>query len=90
MKNYLNRRSFLHQTLLATAGIMVKSQAENRNTAPAEFEPPQPCPPTSWHKHGVILEASESWEGRRIQNFTSPTEPLDENRWRIWYSGRGS
>jgi hypothetical protein len=36
-----------------------------------------------------VLEATEPWEGGRIQNFTSPAEPLDEGRWRIWYSGRG-
>jgi hypothetical protein len=50
---------------------------------------PQPCGSSSWTKHGIILEATEPWEGSRIQNFTSPAEPLEDDQWRIWYSGRG-
>ncbi|HOB75824.1 MAG TPA: hypothetical protein PKG54_15010 [Phycisphaerae bacterium] len=54
---------------------------------------PRPCPPTAWRKHGVVLEPTESWEGKYIQNFTCPAEPLGGDRWRFWYSvsgGRGS
>jgi len=36
------------------------------------------------------LEGTEPWEGDHIQNFTSPAEPLDGDRWRLWYSPRGS
>ena len=49
----------------------------------------RPCSPSSWKKHGIVLDATEPWEGSRIQNFTSPVEPLGDDRWRIWYSGRG-
>jgi len=33
-----------------------------------------------------VLEASEPWEGKDIQNFTCAAEPLKEGAWRIWYS----
>ncbi|MEP0843410.1 MAG: hypothetical protein HRF43_11965 [Phycisphaerae bacterium] len=32
------------------------------------------------------MERSEPWEKGPIQNFTSPVEPLDGGRWRMWYS----
>ncbi|MHC4675931.1 MAG: hypothetical protein ACYTBZ_25860, partial [Planctomycetota bacterium] len=60
-----------------------------QNSSPANTGRPKPCPPSAWTKHGIILEATEPWEGDRIQNFTSPAEPLEDERWRIWYSGRG-
>lgn len=40
----------------------------------------------NWKKHGILLEATEAWEGKSIQNFTSSVEPLPDGRWRIWYS----
>ena len=49
----------------------------------------RPCAPTVWRKHGVILEASEPWEGNGIQSFTSPAEPLSGGAWRIWYTATG-
>jgi hypothetical protein len=48
-----------------------------------------PCPSAAWKKRGIILEASEPWEGDDIQNFTAPAEPLKGGAWRIWYSVSG-
>jgi hypothetical protein len=39
-----------------------------------------------WNDHGVILVPEKSIEGTFIQNFTCSAEPLDQKRWRIWYS----
>jgi hypothetical protein len=39
-----------------------------------------------WDDSGVILAPEKSVEGSFIQNFTCSAEPLDQNRWRIWYS----
>ena len=91
MARLINRRRFLGGSLCTAAGVVAGcSQAHRQSvisTAPAL---PQPCPPTAWRKHGIVLEASEPWEGSRLQNFTSPAEPLGNDRWRIWYSGRAS
>jgi hypothetical protein len=48
-----------------------------------------PCASAAWKKHGIILEATEPWEGSEIQNFTTRAEPLDDGAWRIWYSVSG-
>jgi len=45
-----------------------------------------PCQPTRWQKHGIVLEATEAWEGNDVQNFTTRAEPLDNGAWRLWYS----
>lgn len=50
---------------------------------------PKPCRPSAWKKHGVILEATEPWEGEDVQNFTTVAEPLKGDTWRIWYSVSG-
>ena len=86
----MNRREFL-QHVAGAAGVVVAGPSLVRavgNQAGADGMP-QPCPPTAWHKHGIVLEATEPWEGGQIQNFTSPAEPLDDGKWRIWYSPRG-
>jgi hypothetical protein len=85
-----NRRTFINKTLHGTAGALAGSLVGIRADASAGLAPPSPCPPTAWEKHGVILRPTEPWEGGRIQNFTCPAEPLDNDRWRIWYSGTGS
>lgn len=64
-------------------------KAWGQDSQPGHAPLPRPCPPSAWNRHGIVLEASEPWEGDHIQNFTSPAEPLDDGRWRIWYSGRG-
>ena len=48
---------------------------------------PQPCSSADWVKKGIIIEPTEPWEGNAISNFAAAAEPLDGNRWRIWYGG---
>jgi hypothetical protein len=90
----LNRRAFLTHALRVSAGAVAGSHF--LGLTPAHGQPggsqlqARPCPPDSWRKHGIVLEASEDWEQGQIQNFTSPAEPIDGNGWRIWYSARGS
>src|SRR4051812_46428444 len=81
-----NRRSFLTSISLASAGVALNSEALSMTDASPAPAAPSPCPPSAWRKHGIILEASESWESESIQNFTCPAEPLEDGRWRIWYS----
>lgn len=89
MKNLIHRRTFLHRSIGAAAAIFASPRllhsAANAGTGSA----PQPCAPTAWRKHGIVLNPTELWEGGAIQNFTSPPEPLDHDRWRIWYSVSG-
>ena len=89
MKRF-NRRTFINKTLHGTAGALAGSQVVVRVAASAGLTPPSPCSPTAWEKHGIVVKPTEVWEGGRIQNFTCPAEPLDNDRWRIWYSGTGS
>jgi len=70
--------------LLLGAGMPARSREKSVPIVP------RPCSPGSWQKHGIILEATEPWEGDNIQNFTTRAEPLGGNRWRIWYSVSGS
>lgn len=79
----LNRREF---TLRAARGAMFAgtclSGGPSRGTTPS---PPQPCPPSAWRKHGVVL-TGDAPADRWLQNFLCPAEPLDRDRWRLWYS----
>jgi hypothetical protein len=88
----LNRRVFLHQTLGTAAAIVAEPNVLHSAATPSDTAIPQPCAPTAWHKHGTVIEPTESWEGTAIQNFTSPPEPLGPESfrgWRIWYSPSG-
>ena len=58
-------------------------QASKTDVQVADF--PLPCSSTAWVKQGAVLKQTEPWEGPCISNFTSPAEPLDGGRWRIWY-----
>ncbi len=46
---------------------------------------PQPCPPEAWEKKGIVIEPDQEWEDHHIENFMSSVEPLENDRWRIWY-----
>ncbi len=81
----IDRRTFL-RTTLAAAGAAVSGERLARSATATEPQPPLPCPPTAWRKHGIALAPTEPWEGEHIQSFTSPIEPLEKDRWRIWYT----
>ena len=85
----LNRRGFLQQTLGAAAAALAVPGSPRAVGVTSDASIPQPCAPSAWHKHGVVLEPSEDWEGGMIQNFTSPPEPLAGDTWRLWYSPCG-
>ena len=84
----LARRGFLRTTALAMAGSAFApgAFAASRQETETDRSRPLPCPPSAWRKHGIVLEASESWECGSIQNFTARAEPVDNSAWRIWYS----
>ena len=86
--SFVNRRTFLQQSLGAAAVIAAPCTLRAAAGAPTAFLP-QPCAPTAWQKHGVVIEPTEDWEGGTIENFTSPPEPLAGDRWRLWYSPCG-
>ncbi len=46
---------------------------------------PGPCPASDWQKHGVVL-TGDTPADRWLQNFLCPAEPLDGDRWRLWFS----
>jgi hypothetical protein len=81
MAKALSRRTFLAATGLAWP--MARTLA-----AAAEPSSLRPCDPSAWQKHGPVLEASPA--AGNIQNFTSPAEPLADDRWRLWYSVSGT
>ncbi len=86
--SFISRRAFLHQSLTAFATALASPQTLQAAAASAATMP-QPCAPAAWHKHGIVLEPTEDWEGGQIENFTSPPEPLSDDRWRLWYSACG-
>jgi hypothetical protein len=79
----LNRRTFLQNSLYASAGLLAGCQTRPEL---AEVGLAMPCAPDAWCKHGIVLEATEVWEGNHVQNFTTRTESIGNDAWRIWYS----
>jgi hypothetical protein len=75
----LQRRTFLGQTLLAAGGLAGLTPCAARA---GDARLPQPAPPTVWQKHGVVLDDAKG----RVQNFTSAVEPIEQDRWRLWYT----
>ena len=86
--NPINRRQMLSGAAGAAAGLLLPRGRTTMLQAASALQPPRPCAPDAWRKHGIVLEATEPWEGTDIQNFTSPAEALEGDRWRIWYSAR--
>jgi hypothetical protein len=87
--SFINRRDFLSQSLGAAAGVFAAPRALQAAASARDTAIPQPCPPSAWRKHGIVLEPTEDWEGGEVQNFTCPVEPLDDDGWRFWYSPCG-
>lgn len=85
----MNRRSFLHRSARAVAGGAACSFPAGVFGKEGGSPTPKPCSPGAWRKHGVVLEPTEDWEGGTLQNFTCPAEPLEDGRWRLWYSSHG-
>lgn len=88
--NRTDRRTFLRATLGAAAGVLGVTQGCVQPNQRTSAGPVRPCSPNAWRKHGIVLEATEGWEGTGIQSFTSPAEPLPGGGWRIWYTATGS
>ena len=81
-----DRRRFLTMLTAATCGATSGIQTNNVLSTSPEPSVPRPCPPTAWKKLGTVLAGGE----QPLQNFTCPAEPLENGRWRIWYSQSGS
>ena len=82
MISRINRRKFLAATALAAGGCA--GAGAPLSGLAAEKPAPRPCPPSDWKKQGVVLPA----DGGSIQVFTCSAEPLDGDRWRLWYTQR--
>lgn len=82
MHQPIARRDFLKQSALATAGLSITGcVTAGRTKSDAEV-----ISNGKWEKHGIVLEATEAWEGHSVQNFTSSVEPLSGDGCRLWYS----
>lgn len=82
----MDRRAFLRAAAGAGAGLALGCRALPPSPPNWPAGVPRPCAPSAWHKHGVVLEATEPWEGSDVQNFTTVAEPLRAGAWRLWYS----
>jgi hypothetical protein len=82
----MDRRTFVRASVYAAAGATLWQQAVAGSAEKPSDDWPNPCRSSVWQKHGIILEATEPWEGTSIQNFTCPAEPMGGDAWRIWYS----
>jgi len=74
--SFINRRTFLHHSLGAAAAVIAAPHALHAAASAPAAAIPRPCAPAAWQRHGVVMEATEDWEGGQIENFTSPPEPL--------------
>ncbi len=83
----VNRRHFLKAGTLTAASVSFLN-----GTSRAANPIPAPCASEAWTKHGELFRHTGEPVGGWIQNFTSPAEPLDGGRWRLWVglSGDGS
>ncbi len=84
----MNRRTFLQTSVCAASAVAAGCQTQPRAEA-VDAPLPRPCAATRWRKDGVVLEATEPWEGENVQNFTTRAEPLGRGAWRLWYSVSG-
>ena len=81
---HVDRRGFLTTAARSAAAFGLGGLASAGQTST-----PRPCLPSAWEKRGVVL-ASDDESGRgKVQSFTCPAEPLEDGRWRIWYSSYG-
>lgn len=85
--NPVDRRTFLLASGAAVSALV--TGCHSRDVAGRVDTTPYPCAPGRWRKHGIVLEATEPWEGDDVQNFTARAEPLGKDDWRLWYSVSG-
>ena len=83
----LDRRSFLGAAAVGLCGLRRAQGGARSSSSPRGF--PQPCSPDAWKKGPVILGQEGGPGDRWVQNFTCPAEPLEDGRWRLWYSLAG-
>ena len=85
----MNRREFIGGLgctgLAAFAGCAKIKGGTHATSIFGHHSDLEPCAPSAWTKHGVVLQPDEPWEGGFIQNLFSAAEPLDDGRWRLWY-----
>ncbi len=81
----IHRRHFLRLSAGVAFAAASSCRADTRDV-PSGLADSKPCEPERWQKHGVVLEATEPWEGGDVQNFACRAEPLEKGRWRLWYS----
>jgi len=86
----MNRRAFLRTVACSAAGVALASGTRAEPLNDSATTPPKPSSAAIWQKHGIVIEATEPWEGSSVQNFTCPAEPLKDGSWRIWYSASES
>jgi hypothetical protein len=77
----INRRVFLRKSMLTVGAVSMAGCATSKKITDAEQ-----IANAKWTKHGIVLEATEPWEGTSIQSFTSSVEPQSGDRVKIWYS----
>lgn len=87
MNALFSRRKMLACGVGGVAGLAAGASAVKRSWAASSGAVPPAC---GWQKRGVVLAPSERWERDGIQSFTSAAEPIDGDRWRIWYSAHSS
>lgn len=83
-RQFLIRSGFVAAAYGAGGLIHRTPTALGAATESSDF--PQPCPASAWTKHGVIFEPDEPWEDHFIETFMASAEPLEGDRWRVWYS----
>lgn len=84
MKRTIVRREFLGRSLVLASGLVGLNRVA---TEAAADSPVRLAPPASWRKRGAVFGCDI--EGG-VQNFTCAAEPLESDRWRLWYTTMGA
>lgn len=81
----LDRRTFLGAAVVGVGGASSLAPF----AVAGQRSDPRPCSPDAWEKGSVVLGREGGPGDRWVQNFTCPAEPLEDGRWRLWYSITG-
>ena len=82
---FLDRRTFLGAAAMGFCGASLAAPI----AVAGQRDDPRPCSPDAWKKGPVVLGKEGGPADRWVQNFTCPAEPLEDGRWRLWYSIAG-